>query len=53
MAEPCQQEIVEFWWDALHEHNISPPGMTSYGRDEANAIFMVLPLRSFFVMRSA
>jgi ABC-type glycerol-3-phosphate transport system substrate-binding protein len=40
MAEPCQQEIVEFWWDALHEHNISPPGMTSYGRDEANAIFM-------------
>jgi multiple sugar transport system substrate-binding protein len=40
IAEPCQQEIVEFWWDALHEHNISPPGMTSYGRDEANAIFM-------------
>ena len=40
IAEPCQQEIVEFWWDALHEHNISPPGMTAYGRDEANAIFM-------------
>jgi len=40
IAEPCQQEIVEFWWDALHEHQISPPGMTSYGRDEANAIFM-------------
>jgi ABC-type glycerol-3-phosphate transport system substrate-binding protein len=40
IAEPCQQEIVEFWWDALHEHEISPPGMTSYGRDEANAIFM-------------
>ena len=40
IAEPCQQEIVEFWWDALHEDKISPPGMTSYGRDEANAIFM-------------
>ena len=40
IAEPCQQEIVEFWWDAMHEHNISPPGMTAYGRDEANAIFM-------------
>ncbi len=40
IAEPCHQEIVEFWWDAIHEHKISPPGMTSYGRDEANAIFM-------------
>jgi multiple sugar transport system substrate-binding protein len=40
IAEPCQQEIVEFWWDALHDSKISPPGMTSYGRDEANAIFM-------------
>ena len=40
IAEPCQQEIVEFWWDALNEHKISPPGMTTYGRDEANAIFM-------------
>ena len=40
IAEPCHQEIVEFWWDALNEHKISPPGMTAYGRDEANAIFM-------------
>jgi multiple sugar transport system substrate-binding protein len=40
IAEPCQQEIVEFWWDAIHDDKISPPGMTSYGRDEANAIFM-------------
>ena len=40
VAEPCQQEIVEFWWDAMNEHQISPKAMTSYGRDEANAIFM-------------
>jgi ABC-type glycerol-3-phosphate transport system substrate-binding protein len=40
LTEPCQQEIVEFWWDALHDNKISPPGMISYGRDEANAIFM-------------
>ena len=38
--EPCHQEVVEFWWDAMNTHNISPPGMTAYGRDEANAIFM-------------
>jgi ABC-type glycerol-3-phosphate transport system substrate-binding protein len=40
LADPCHQEVVEFWWDAMNTHNISPPGMTSYGRDEANAIFM-------------
>ncbi|HSA80635.1 MAG TPA: extracellular solute-binding protein, partial [Geminicoccaceae bacterium] len=38
IAEPCQQEIVEFWLDAINTHKISPPGMTAYGRDEANAI---------------
>ena len=38
--QPCHQEIVEYWWDAINEHKISPPGMTTYGRDEANAIFM-------------
>ncbi|HEX6143567.1 MAG TPA: extracellular solute-binding protein, partial [Geminicoccaceae bacterium] len=40
IAEPCGVENVEFWWDAMNEHKISPPGMTAYGRDEANAIFM-------------
>jgi ABC-type glycerol-3-phosphate transport system substrate-binding protein len=38
--QPCHQEIVEYWWDAINKHKISPPGMTTYGRDEANAIFM-------------
>src|SRR5262249_464013 len=37
---PCHREIVEFWWDAINTHKISPPGMTAYGRNEANAIFM-------------
>jgi ABC-type glycerol-3-phosphate transport system substrate-binding protein len=40
IAEPCHREIVEFWWDALNIHKISPPAMISYGRNEANAIFM-------------
>jgi len=40
IADPCQQEVVEFWWDAMNKHEISPKAMPSYGRDEANAIFM-------------
>jgi len=40
LADPCHKEVVEFWWDALHKHKISPAAMTSYGRNEANAIFM-------------
>jgi multiple sugar transport system substrate-binding protein len=40
ITEPCHQQIVEYWWDAINDHKISPPGMTTYGRDEANAIFM-------------
>lgn len=39
IAEPCHQEVIEFWWDAIHAHRISPEDMTSYGREEANAIF--------------
>lgn len=35
----CQKQTAEFWWDALHTHKISPPGMTTYSRDEANALF--------------
>src|SRR6266571_5190468 len=37
--QPCHQEIVEYWWDALHKNKISPEAMTTYGRNEANAIF--------------
>ena len=40
IAEPCHREVVEYWWDAINTHKISPPGMTAYGRNEANAIFM-------------
>jgi ABC-type glycerol-3-phosphate transport system substrate-binding protein len=40
IAEPCHKEVVEFWWDAINTHKISPPGMTAYGRNEANALFM-------------
>jgi ABC-type glycerol-3-phosphate transport system substrate-binding protein len=40
VTEPCHKEIVDYWWDAIHTHKISPPGMTAYGRNEANAIFM-------------
>jgi ABC-type glycerol-3-phosphate transport system substrate-binding protein len=36
---PCEVQSAEFWWDALHDKKISPPGMTTYSRDEANAIF--------------
>ncbi|MGY3622159.1 extracellular solute-binding protein [Bradyrhizobium sp. USDA 10063] len=36
---PCQVQTAEFWWDALNAKKISPPGMTTYSRDEANAIF--------------
>src|SRR6516164_2387480 len=37
--QPCHQQIVEYWWDALHKAKISPEAMTTYGRNEANAIF--------------
>jgi len=40
MAEPCNRQNAEFWWDAMKTHKISPEAMTSYGRNEANAIFM-------------
>ena len=39
MTEPCMQQTVEYWWDALHKNKISPEAMTTYGRNEANAIF--------------
>jgi ABC-type glycerol-3-phosphate transport system substrate-binding protein len=39
LTDACQVQTAEFWWDALHKYKISPPGMTTYSRDEANAIF--------------
>jgi ABC-type glycerol-3-phosphate transport system substrate-binding protein len=41
LNEPCMRQVAEFWWDALHKDKISPPGMPSYGRNEANAVFTV------------
>jgi len=40
MTEPCMREIVEYWWDAINTHKISPKGMPAYDRNEANAVFM-------------
>jgi ABC-type glycerol-3-phosphate transport system substrate-binding protein len=40
MTEPCMKETVEYWWDAINTHKISPRGMPAYDRNEANAIFM-------------
>jgi ABC-type glycerol-3-phosphate transport system substrate-binding protein len=40
LTESCHQQTIEFWWDNLHKDKISPPAMVTYGRNEANAIFM-------------
>lgn len=40
ITDDCTLDYMNFWWDAMNAHNISPRAMTSYGRDEANAIFM-------------
>ena len=40
MNEPCMRETVEYWWDAINTHKISPRGMPAYDRNEANAVFM-------------
>jgi len=40
ITEPCTLDYMNFWWDAMNTSKISPKAMTSYGRDEANAIFM-------------
>ena len=34
------REMVEFWWDNIHTHKISPPGQVSYTGPEADAVFM-------------
>jgi ABC-type glycerol-3-phosphate transport system substrate-binding protein len=38
--QPCHEQIVDVWWDALHKDKLAPEAMTAYGRNEANAIFM-------------
>src|SRR5258708_14873643 len=40
LNEPCMRQVAEFWWDAINVHKISPRGMPSYDRNEANAVFM-------------
>jgi ABC-type glycerol-3-phosphate transport system substrate-binding protein len=39
LDQPCSQQVVEFWWDAINKYKISPPAMPSYTRNDANAIF--------------
>jgi ABC-type glycerol-3-phosphate transport system substrate-binding protein len=39
LTDPCMKRIVEYWWDAINVHKISPRGMPSYDRNEANAVF--------------
>ena len=39
LNEPCMKQTVEYWWDAINTHKISPRGMPAYDRTEANAIF--------------
>ncbi len=38
--QPCHQQVVEYWWDNLRKDKITPEANTTYGRNEANAIFM-------------
>jgi ABC-type glycerol-3-phosphate transport system substrate-binding protein len=40
MTDPCMQQTVEYWWDAINTHKIVPRGMPAYDRNEANAVFM-------------
>ena len=40
MTDPCMQQTVEYWWDAINTHKIAPRGMPAYDRNEANAVFM-------------
>jgi ABC-type glycerol-3-phosphate transport system substrate-binding protein len=40
LTDPCMKQVVEFWWDNINTNKISPRGMPSYDRNEANAVFM-------------
>ncbi len=37
--EACMKQVAEFWWDAINTDKISPRGMPTYDRNEANAVF--------------
>jgi ABC-type glycerol-3-phosphate transport system substrate-binding protein len=39
-GEKCAREAIEFWWDNINVHKISPPALVSYTRTEADGIFM-------------
>ncbi|HZS32260.1 MAG TPA: extracellular solute-binding protein [Methylomirabilota bacterium] len=40
LGEKCAREAIEFWWDNINVHKISPPALVSYTRTEADGIFM-------------
>jgi ABC-type glycerol-3-phosphate transport system substrate-binding protein len=40
LSEKCAREALEFWWDNINTHKISPPALVSYTRTEADGIFM-------------
>jgi len=40
ITEPQAVQAVEFWWDSIHTNKIVPPGLPTYTRTDANAIFM-------------
>jgi multiple sugar transport system substrate-binding protein len=40
LGDKCAREAVEFWWDNINVHKISPPALVSYTRTEADGIFM-------------
>ncbi|WP_447778281.1 ABC transporter substrate-binding protein [Variovorax boronicumulans] len=40
LDQPCMRQAAELWWDAINVHKISPRGMPTYDRNEANAVFM-------------
>jgi len=40
LGEKCAREALEFWWDNINVHKISPPALVSYTRTEADGIFM-------------
>ena len=40
LGEKCAREAMEFWWDNINTHKISPPALVSYTRTESDGIFM-------------
>jgi spermidine/putrescine-binding protein len=40
ITEPQVVQAVEWWWDNIRTNKIVPPGLPTYTRTDANAIFM-------------